>query len=165
MTKVAVMYGSTMGNTENIAEKIAGMIEGAVVRSVAGVRSTDFEDYDVLILGSSTWGLGDLQDDWVTAISQLEKADLKGKKVALFGLGDQSTYSDTFVDAIGTIYQVVADRGAEIVGEWSVDGYEHVDSKALKDGMFVGLALDEDCQPELTDKRVDEWVSSLRTSL
>ena len=116
----------------------------------------------MLILGTSTWGAGDLQDDWLSAEGILENADLKGRKVALFGLGDQCGFSDTFVDGVGTLFRMVQEKGAEVIGFTGTDGYDFLSSTAQVDGRFVGLILDDNNQPDLTDERIDAWCMQLK---
>ena len=87
MNKIGIFFGSSTGNTTVAAEKIAAQLGNADLHDVGeGVSSADFEGYDYLILGTSTWGCGDLQDDWETTLPELQKADLSGKTVALFAL-------------------------------------------------------------------------------
>ena len=119
------------------------------------------ESYDALVLGSSTWGSGDLQDDWYDGIKVFKEADLSGKKIALFGLGDSSSFSDTFCDAIGLIYKDLQGKGAEFVGSVSTDGYTFDSSVSVEGDKFVGLPLDEVNESFKTDERIDAWVGSL----
>jgi flavodoxin I len=118
--------------------------------------------YQYLLLGSSTWGIGELQDDWLAGIGKFDKVDWVGKKAALFGTGDQQGYPDSFVDAVGALYEKLADKGAEVVGFWPVDGYEYDASRAEKDGRFVGLVIDEDNQNDLTEERINAWIEDLK---
>jgi flavodoxin I len=122
-------------------------------------------EYDVLILGSSTWGEGELQDDWYDVIDRLSGLDLKGKKVALFGTGDQKSYPDTFVDALAELKEKLAGTGAAFIGAWPVEGYDYDSSRSEEDGMFVGLALDDDNQPDKTEERIAEWVGRLKEEI
>ncbi len=161
--KIGIIYGSSTGNTQLAAEKIAGKFEQAELKDVAEISS--FEEYDVLILGSSTWGLGDLQDDWEGAIHQLEASSLVGKKVALFGLGDQVGYPDTFVDAMGKLGAAVQKTGAELIGKWPAEGYECLTSEALEDDYFNGLPLDVENQDCLSDQRITSWCDVLKSEL
>lgn len=162
MAKTVVIFGSTTGNTESAAGKIGSAFGEAELKAVSAKALEETKEYDLLILGASTWGYGELQDDWVSVVKDLEKLDLKGKKVALFGTGDQSCYPDTFVDALGLLYEVLKNSGAEFVGEWPTEGYEHSGSKAVKDGKFVGLALDENNQPDETEARIRAWVAQVK---
>jgi len=161
MNTIKVVYGSTTGNTERAADLIADKI-GGVCLNIADAVNDDFIA-DLLILGVSTWGIGELQEDWEDCISKLSKENLKGQKVALFGLGDQSGFSDTFIDGVGTLYEKASGCGAKIIGKWSVDGYDYNSSTADLGGVFAGLALDDDNEPEKTEKRISQWVEQLKT--
>ena len=140
MEKAAVYYGSSTGNTQDVAKLIAQKLEISNVYDVASAKA-DFAAYDVLIFGSSTWGIGDLQDDWEGFISKLKSADLSGKKIAIFGCGDSASYNDSFCDAMAKIYNEINDKGCTIIGKTSTDGYSFDSSEAVIDGVFVGLAL------------------------
>ncbi|AJR08046.1 flavodoxin FldA [Photobacterium gaetbulicola] len=160
MANIGIFFGSDTGNTEKVAEKIAAKL-ALEPQDIAGTSSDIFDDYDVLILGTPTANYGEMQPDWDYFVPEMEEADLTGKKVALFGLGDQIDYPDSFLDAMGELAEMVEEAGGELIGEWPTDGYQFNDSRAVKDGKFVGLALDEDRQPELTDDRVATWLSTL----
>ena len=106
--------------------------------------------------------MGDLQDDWQGALEILVSKNLSGKKVGFIGVGDQASFGDTFVDGIGIIYNEIKDKGITLVGKTSVDGYSFSDSKAVEDGEFIGLVIDENNQSELTDERIKLWVEKVR---
>ncbi len=160
MSKVLVIYGSSTGNTESAAKTIALQMSGHEVEciDVSNVSKSDFESVSVLILGTSTWGYGELQDDWDSAIDTLKTSDLSGKKVALFGCGDSSSYPDTFVDGMSFLKEAVEAAGGSIIGQFSAEGYSHEDSKSVEDGMFVGLALDDDDSDSVNKSRIGDWV-------
>lgn len=163
MKQVGIFYGSSAGDTERVAIQIKTAI-GKTKVSVHDVLESCIEDlnqYSFLFFGISTWGIGKIQDDWEDFLSQLENTDLTGKKVALFGLGDQESYPDTFSDALGILYDKIQLTGCTIVGEWPVSGYKYIHSKAVRSGRFVGLVLDERNQPELTRERIYAWIKSL----
>ncbi len=164
MSNTAIFYGSDTGNTEAAAKKIAAKLE-ADIFDVANTQADKLTEYDNLILGTSTMGIGDLQDDWADFISELENADLNGKNIALFGLGDADMYPDSFVDGMGEIYNAVKNKGCKIVGQVDTDGYEFGESTAVVDGKFVGLPLDEDNDSDLTDDRIEMWVEKIRNKL
>ncbi|MBN2167289.1 MAG: flavodoxin [Marinilabiliaceae bacterium] len=161
MKTTAVFFGSTTGNTETIAKQIAVKLN-ADIYNVADNPIDKIADYQNLILGTSTWGVGDLQDDWDNFLPKLAKTDLTGKTIALFGLGDGASYSDSFVDGIGTIYQSILYNGCKITGFVDTDGYGYEASKAEMNGKFIGLPLDEDNESILTNERVDKWVEQLK---
>jgi len=164
MKQIAIIFGSSTDNTKTIAESIAQKLseEDVVLLDVANLKSGDLDNYPNLILGTSTWGLGDLQDDWDTYLSNLKNSDLNDKTVAFFGLGDSSSYSDTFVDGMGILYEAIKDKSCKLIGNFPVDGYDFDDSKAVVDGLFVGVALDEDNESDKTDKRLNAWISSIQ---
>lgn len=161
MASIGIFYGSTGGNTESAAKAIAKALGDAATHDVAKATAQDFGQYDRLILGTSTWGEGDLQDDWDDLLPTLDAVAWQNKTVAFFGLGDQEGYDAEFVNAMGTLYDFVSARGAKTIGRWPNEGYSHSDSTAIRDGAFVGLALDEDNQSDLTDERIAAWTASL----
>ncbi|MCG8581724.1 MAG: flavodoxin [Bacteroidales bacterium] len=166
MKKTAIFYGTSTGNTQNVAETINAQLGNeAEMINVENSSAAEIESYDFLFLGTSTWGLGDLQDDWEGFIGELESAKLEGKKVALFGLGDADAYPDTFVDGMGTIYNAIANKGCEIVGMVSVDEYSYDASTAELESRFVGLPIDEDNESDKTDARIEKWMNDLRDHL
>ena len=162
MSKTGIFYGSNTGNTRLVAEKIGKLLDNADVRDVSNMFADEIAGYDNIIMGSSTWGMGELQNDWEPVIEKLKQCDLEGKKVALFGCGDQVSYSESFVDAIGILYDIVLQGKAEVIGEWPIDGYSHSCSHAERSGVFVGLPIDEDNQANMTDERVAKWVNSIK---
>jgi flavodoxin I len=161
MKNTAIFFGSSTGNTEAAAKTLAGIID-ADVYNVSKADASKLNDYNNLIFASSTWGIGDLQDDFETFISVIENAELNDKVVAIFGYGDGTCYADSFVDAIGTIYNAVKDKGCKVVGHVDTDGYEFGESTAIVDGKFVGLPLDEENQAELSDDRLSDWAEELK---
>ncbi|PID94732.1 MAG: flavodoxin [Bacteroidales bacterium] len=166
MKKTGIFFGSTTGNTEGVAQQIQSLLgDGVELFEVANASKDDLEKFDNLIFGTSTWGMGDLQDDFDGFISEIESANLSGKTVAIFGCGDQESYSDTFVDGMGQIWEVVSEKGCNIIGQTSKEGYNHFASRAEVDGQFVGLAIDEDNQGSETETRVSEWVAAIKPLL
>jgi flavodoxin I len=161
--KVAIIYGSTDGTTAAAAEKIRERLAslGDVTIASVGDGLAPARDADLVVLASSTWGIGEVQDDWVGQ-EDLPGLDLSGKYVAVFGTGDQSGFADSFVDAIGILADAAVEAGATLVGTWPTDGYDFGNSAAVRDGKFVGLPLDECNQSDLTDRRIDEWTEQVK---
>ena len=164
MKKIGIFYGSSGGTTEGVAKTIAGKLGlgAADVHDVAKAKVEDVVACDVLVLGSSTWGAGDLQDDWYDFLPKLQSLDLSGKLVALFGCGDSSSFSDTFCDAIGTLHDDLKATGCKFIGAVDASSYTYDDSTAESDGRFVGLALDEVNEGDKTDDRITAWVQQLK---
>ncbi len=157
----AVIFGSTTGNTETAARQIAEALGGAEVLEVSSCTADKLNSFDRLIFGTSTWGIGDLQDDWESGIGLLANIDYSGKTIALFGLGDQEGYPDSFVDGMGTLRDKITAAGGSISGAWPVEGYNFDSSTAVDGDSFAGLALDEDNQSHLSEDRIKEWVALL----
>lgn len=167
--RIGLFYGSSTGNTENAAELIAARLGGFAQVDLYNIASADLgkmAEYDLIIAGCSTWGEGDLQDDWESGMGELKKLDLSGKKIALFGLGDQEGYEENFLDAMGILHNRFIAQGATPIGYTSTDGYYFEASKAaINAGTFCGLGLDEDNQEHLSDERITAWVETLKSSL
>jgi flavodoxin I len=164
MTKARVFFGSSTGNTERVAEMIAKELGDIVesVNNIAGATADQLGSAESLILGISTWEYGQLQEDWDIFFPKLDDIDLTGKTVALFGLGDADGFSGEFVNALGTLYEKVKERGANVTGFWPAEDYDFSQSTALVDGQFVGLVIDEDNESDLTEERVKKWVELIR---
>lgn len=161
---VGIIFGSSMGNTEDAAKMISAClgVQNEVV-NVANIAPSDLGKYSSLIVGSSTWNDGELQDDW--ADFDFDGLEVSGKVVAIFGMGDSSSYSDAYCNAMGELYEKFAEKGAKIVGSVATDGYEFDASNAVRDGKFVGLALDNDNQSDLTQSRIEAWVNQIKSEL
>ena len=165
MKKTAIVYGSTTGTCEDLAGRIAAKLGVDNVINVTDFNDSVIADNDNLILGTSTWGAGEVQDDWYDGIKVIKGADFSGKTVALFGCGDSDSYADTFVGGLAEIYNAAKEAGANIIGAVPTDGYTFDDSEAVVDGKFVGLALDEVNEDNKTDERIDAWVAQIQPSL
>ena len=161
MKPIAIIYGSSGDNTKSVAEKISTKIPGSTLFDVANLNVNELDSFDNLILGTSTWGMGDLQDDWEGFLPKFEKTNLEGKTIALFALGDSYSYSDSFVDSMGIIYEAIKDKGCTIIGSVSKSGYSFDASRADNGSEFVGLPLDEDNEFNLTESRINEWVNEI----
>ncbi|GIL08991.1 MAG: flavodoxin [Chloroflexota bacterium] len=168
MAKIGVFYGSSTSQTEYVAYDIHDTIEarlGPDTVAVHNIGSSDISEmlkYTDLILGIPTWDIGQLQVDWDMKWGDLEALDLTGHKVAIFGMGDQYGYPDTYLDAAGMLAETVLAQGGELVGYTPVnDTYQFAHSLFTEGKNFMGLALDEDHQPKLTKGRLDAWIEQV----
>lgn len=165
VASVGLFFGSDEGNSERIAYRIQKRFGEDVVDvlDIADVTQLDFTDYDKIILGIPTWDFGQIQSDWEEFWDDIAAVDFSGKTVAFFGLGDQFGYGDYFLDAMGMLHDIVIQTGPEIIGHWSIEGYEFTASKAEIPGAgkFVGLALDEDQQEHLSADRLNRWCAQI----
>ncbi len=166
MAKIGLFYGTQTGNTETIAESIQSAFGGDSIvdlYDIADSELSDFESYDYLIIGCPTWNIGELQSDWEGLYEDLDEVNFQGKKVAYFGVGDQIGYGDNFQDAMGILEEKISANGGQTVGYWSGEDYDFNESKAFKNGKFVGLAIDEDNQSDLTNSRITSWVAQVKS--
>lgn len=164
MKKTIVIFGSSTGTCESIANDIAAKL-GCEAINVQDFSADHVADNDNLILGTSTWGCGELQDDWYDGVKVLEGADLSQKTVALFGCGDSQSYCDTFCGGMSELYKAAKGAGATVVGSVDASDYDYEDSEAVVDGKFVGLALDNDNEGDKTSERIEAWISQITPSL
>lgn len=160
MAKTIVVYGSSTGTCETIAQTIGEKL-GAEVINVSDLTEDQIAGADNLVLGTSTWGAGEMQDDWYDCVKVLKAAGLTGNKVAVFGCGDSESYSDTFCGGMKELYDAAEAAGATMVGHVSTDGYNYDDSDAVVDGQFVGLALDDVNEDDKTESRIEAWLPTL----
>lgn len=163
MNKIAILYGSSAGNTESVAYRIKEMFgDRADVFNVDTISTKVIKPYKYLILGSSTTGLGDLQENWESFLPEFSsEVDFAGKTAAIYGLGDSRSFSDSFAESIFLLYQELKDK-VKIVGAVSDEGYTYGHSQAVVDGKWLGLPIDEDNEYEKTEERLKKWVEDLK---
>lgn len=158
---VGIFFSSDTGNTEKLAKMIQKELgkNTSDIFDIAVSSKEDIESYNKLLFGIPTWYYGEPQCDWDSFLPILKDINFTGKKVAIFGCGDQEDYAEYFCDAMKILRDIVAKNKATIVGEWPTEGYYFDTSKSLiNKNKFVGLAIDEDRQPEMTEWRVKHWV-------
>jgi len=161
-----VVYATMFGATAAVAEKVAAALTYAfdhatTAHDVAWLDLAVLSRHDPIVLGSSTWNTGQLPSDWEARLPELAALDLRGKRVALFGTGDQRGYPDTFLDALDDVAAAAGAAGATLIGTWPATGYRFTGSRALRGDRLIGLGLDEDNEPERTVERVDAWVARI----
>lgn len=175
MAKVGIFFGTDTGNSRKVAKTIHKQLGDELAGKPVNIAKATVDDllaYEVLIIGTPTYGDGELPgltagtsaESWEEFMPQLSGADFSGKTIALYGLGDQQGYPDNFVDALGMLYDAFADCGASFVGATSTEGYTYNSSKAAMGDEFVGLVLDEDNQKELSDDRLQAWLKQIESA-
>lgn len=167
MKKIGLFFGTETSKTSKIGKKIKEAFGDAEVDIIAIEQASaeDFEKYDNIIAGASTWFDGELPTYWDELLPDLESVKMKGKNVAIFGLGDQVKYSDNFADGVGILAKLFEANGAKIVGFTSPEGYKFDHSEALKDGKFLGLVIDYENQAKKNEERISKWVEQLKLEL
>lgn len=167
MNNTILIYWPKGGNVENAAKMVAKEYIDLKMLSIDQLTPEMLSQYTNFIVGSSTLGAETWQDTktsspWNSFFDLLKKSDFSNKKVALFGLGDQVLWPANFVDGLRSIYNAFINVKATVVGKWPAIGYDFTDSLALEGNKFVGLALDEDQQDELTEERIKNWVKQIK---
>ena len=166
MSKIGIFYGSSTGSTSEVAQRLGKALGAeANIFDVASASAAEAAAFDVLLLGSSTWGIGDLQDDWEDFLPKLAEQPLSGKKVALFGCGDADSYPDSFCEALAKIKEGLAGAGVTFIGAIAPEGYSYDATASEEDGKLIGLCIDEANQSDLTDERIDKWVALIQPEL
>ncbi|MBM3434988.1 MAG: flavodoxin FldA [Bacteroidetes bacterium] len=172
MHKIALIFWPEGGNVEGVADKIVAGLPGIEVNkiSLSKMDARELADAGLWIIGGSTvgahiWQDADDSNRWLSFFKMLDQFDMKAKTVAFFGLGDQVLYPYHFVNGLGILQEEFEKRNTRIIGQWPVNGYEFKDSDGMKDGMFFGLALDEDQQEEATDERIAGWLKLITSEI
>lgn len=167
--KAVLIFGSCTGKTEYVADMIVDALKPEFeieLKEVSSVEPEDFCEFEFAICGIPTWDIGELEYGWQDIYDKIEGNDLSKLTIAMFGLGDQADYADTYQDAMGMLYEKLLECGATgNLGFISTDGHEFEESKAVIEGKFCGLALDEDNQDDLTDDRIKTWANQLKNEL
>ena len=172
MAKIGLFFGSNTGKTRKVAKMIKKKFDDELMADALNVNragAEEFAAYDFLIIGTPTLGDGELPglssdceaESWEEFLPKIEDMSFAGKTIAIFGLGDQVGYPDEFLDAMGELHEFFTTRGAKFVGSWPTEGYEFEHSEAIKDGKFVGLALDLDNQSGQTEERLSVWLKMI----
>jgi len=164
MKKTAIIYSFNTVKTAKIAEKIKEAFASDEVDMVNAEDLTKeiFTSYDNLVLGVPTWFDGELPNYWDEFIPDLEEIDLKSKRIAIFGLGDQKNYGENFVDGVGVMAELIKNCNGNVVGLTSTEGYTFEASRAQSGNQFLGLAIDYENQGTKNKERVNNWVEQLK---
>lgn len=178
MDKIGIFFGTESGSTRLVAKKIQKALGDGLCDKPVNVNRTTPDDmlrYDALILGTPSYGDADIpgkgisecvEPNWVEFLAQVPKgASFTGKRIAFFVLGAQERYADRFCSSLLPLVQAFKEQGADIVGDWPIDGYTFENSAAVVDGRFLGLAIDQRTQSMLTDERIKNWLAQVQPLL
>ena len=168
MKKIGIIYSFNTHKTSKIAKRIADAFEGTAkveMINIEEISPEQFTRFDNLICGTATWFDGELPNHWDEFVPDLEDIDLKGKSVAIFGLGDQKGYPENFLDGLGILAEILEGQGARLVGFTSTEGYSYESSRAERGDEFCGLGIDYESQGSKNKERVNAWVEKLKLEL
>lgn len=163
MKNIGIFYGTTTGKTEAIVDEIEfnlRKLDYVVFNVKYGIKK--IKDFENIIMVTPSYGVGELQEDWIKNLDELKEIDFTGKKIALVGLGNQFAFGESFVSAMRILYDIVTNNKGTVVGFTSTKGYSFDESEAVVDNQFVGLAIDENNQDDETPNRIKEWVEEIK---
>lgn len=169
MKKIGLYYNFDTNKTSKVARKIKdalekqGNVEIIPVDVDEKMTEEQFMQFDHMILGAATWMDGELPYYWDEFVPAMEDLDMKDKKIAIFGLGNQKNGTENFQDAIGLLAYLVESRGAKLYGFTDTKGYTFERSFGVREGKFMGLSIDIENQAALTNERVEAWVQQLKS--
>lgn len=162
MSQIIIFYASTTGNTHYVAELLFRSLgPKAILLPLADLDQSRIDEASLVIGCVSTWGRGEMQDDWDLAQERLRGLKLDGKLVAVCGLGDQKNYPERFADGARILADIFTDCGGKLVGQTPRTGYTFDQSRALEGKHFVGLIIDEENQHGQTEDRIQSWAKAL----
>ena len=169
MANVGIFCGTAGGTSMSIAKALAKEYD---VEEIINMEDDfdgidQFEEFDVLFIGSSTWGQGDVHHSWVDPILEMESEgiDLSGKTVAFFGAGDSVKHGEHFCSALGKLYKAFTKAGAKAVGFVDASDYKYEFSLAEMDGKLCGLAIDDHNEKSKTKSRIKNWIEILNEEI
>lgn len=171
MAKMGVFIGTAGQTSMQIADAISNefAIEAKDIINMETDfgRINDMLEYDVLFLGSSTWGQGDPHFAWADVLLDMKHGnfDFSGKLVAFFGAGDCQKHSENFCSALGKLHSAFTALGAKAVGFIPKDLYTYEFSLAEVDGQFCGCAIDHFNEASKTPERIETWINTLKEHL
>ena len=168
---VGIYYATTTGKTEDVADRLHSFFSSAESpKDISDVDDlSELEGLDAIICGIPTWNTGADEERsgtaWDSILDDIGGLSLSGKKVAIFGLGDSSTYTENYCDAMEELHSYFVKAGAEMVGYVDKSSYTFDESKSLIGASFCGLPLDEDSESDLTDSRLETWAAQLKSEI
>lgn len=114
MTLAKIVYASMTGNTEEIADIVAEAFENldleVEIDECSAVEASDFENADICVVATYTYGDGELPDEIVDFYEDLADVDLTGKIYGVCGSGD--TFYDEFCKSVDDFDAQFAKTGA-----------------------------------------------------
>lgn len=174
MNRIGMFFGTETGSTRLVAKKMQKKLGDELCDKPVNVNRIEPDEmlkYDALILGSPSYGIGEIpgngvsgcfEPNWAEFFAKMpENPDFSGKRIAFFGLGAQERYADRFCSSLLPLVEKFKAWGAEVIGDWSTEGYTYEQSAAVVDGRFLGLIIDQRTQGMFTEERIDSWLAQV----
>lgn len=168
---LGIFYAPSGGSVHKVARLIKQRLsvlhpDVFVISDITPLTMLDYQNLILVCstLGRNTWEM-EQKDPWSSFIPKMLRIRLNGRRVAIAGLGDHVSYPNNFVDGMGILGNTIEEIGGQLVGFTETRDYVFNDSRALRDGKFIGLPLDEDYEAEKTENRLSQWLTQLRIEL
>ncbi|HXE39177.1 MAG TPA: flavodoxin [Azonexus sp.] len=174
MNRIGLFFGTETGSTRLVAKKMQKKLGDELcdkALNVNRIATDEMLKYDALILGTPSYGVGEIpgngvsgcfEPNWAEFFAKMpENPDFSGKRIAFFALGAQERYADRFCSSLLPLVEKFKTWGAEVIGDWSTAGYNFEQSAAVVDGRFLGLIIDQRTQGMLTEERIDSWLAQV----
>lgn len=174
MNRIGMFFGTETGSTRLVAKKMQKKLGDELCDKPVNVNRIEPEEmlkYDALILGTPSYGIGEIpgngvsgcfEPNWAEFFAKMpENPDFSGKRIAFFSLGAQERYADRFCSSLLPLVEKFKAWGAEVIGDWSTEGYTYEQSAAVVDGRFLGLIIDQRTQGMFTEDRIDSWLAQV----
>lgn len=127
MKSVLIVYGSTTGNTEYVADTLETALSAdghTVVKANAdNIEAAGLCDkHEVILFGCSTWGDDsiELQDDFIPLFDEFDSINASGKTFGVFGCGDSSY--EYYCGAVDAIQEKLVEMGGNVIDTLKIDG-------------------------------------------
>ncbi len=167
MKQIGIFYAPSGGSVHKVARLIKQKLSEYkpdlyVISEVAPLKLLDYQNLILVCstLGRNTWEM-EQKDPWSSFIPKMLRIRLDGRRVAIVGLGDHVSYPNNFVDGMGILGQTIEEIEGHLIGMTETRDYIFNDSRALREGKFIGLPLDEDYEADKTEDRVDNWLKRI----
>ena len=157
----AIVYATKTGRTKKVAEMIRRQLTtldyDVLLTTIDQICLNDLRDFNLVISGTPTYGIGELPREWVEFAREFSPAEFSNSNVAIFCVGDQKYHAKTFGNGLRLLYEIFSKTSANLVGFTEFIGYTVDDCPPNRDGLLPGLLIDQVSQRNLTPERIEKW--------
>lgn len=88
--RIAIVYHSGTGNTKELSEEIHKFLPEAELHRVLDFDLSTIPDYDLLMIGTYTWGNGNIPRRMIPLYEAIEHMEVDNLFTVIFGTGESS---------------------------------------------------------------------------
>lgn len=166
--KIGILYSTVTSSSEKYARMISDKLAGkeSDLADIAEISPDAIGQYEALIVGAPTLNTGADEQRTGTPwdeflINDIENVNLNNKPVAVFGHGDATEYAKYFCDSIEEIHDKFEKQGSKMIGYTDPKSINFEQSKAVRNGKFLGLPLDVSAPPDQAEQRISDWCAQI----